>query len=79
MHNINVYSTGTHRFGQTRFDREITAEQYDRAMKNNGFLTKSDENDLLTPADSAYGVMCQTVFEQDGKYFVNCTGYDSCD
>lgn len=63
----------------SHFEKKITKAMYERAMKNNGFLTKSDENDLLTPVDSAYGVMCQTVFEQDGNYFVNCTGYDSCD
>ena len=62
-----------------RFEKKITKAQYERSQKNNGFLTRSDENSVLTLADSAYGVTCGRTFERDGKYFVSCTGYDSCD
>lgn len=80
MPDINVVSTGTHGRGQTRFDREITAEQYEAAQKNGGRLTKSDANNVLTDAERyGYGASTSRVFEQDGRYYVHCSKSNSCD
>ena len=62
------------------FDREITKEQYDRAIENNGFLTKEDADTVLTVSERCgYGATAGTVKEYDGKYLVSCHMYDSCD
>ena len=77
---INVVSTGTCGRGETYWDREITAEQYERAMTNNGRLTKEDEETVLTVSERlGYGASARHVYQADGKYFVQCSRYNSCD
>ena len=77
---INVVSTGTCGRGETYWDREITVEQYERAMTNNGRLTKEDEETVLTVSERlGYGASARHVYQADGKYFVQCSRYNSCD
>ena len=80
MADINVRSTGTHGRGSTYFDRQITKKQYEAAKKRNGYLEKSDVCKVLSDSERyGYGASCTTVFEQDGKYYVHCSMYNSCD
>lgn len=78
---INVISTGTHGRGGTYFDREISKAQYEAAMANqNHRMPKSEADTILTYAERyGYGASCSTVFEQDGKYYVHCHMWNSCD
>ena len=80
MADINVITTGTHGRGMTYWDREISPEQYERAMTNNGRLFQEDEQAVLTDAERyGYGAFAMTVFEQDGKFYVHCSRANSCD
>ena len=80
MPDINVYSTGTHGFGQTYFDREIMTEQYERAQANGGYLTKEDAEKVLTESERlGYGASASSVYELDGHYYVRCSRYNNCD
>lgn len=80
MPDINVVSTGTHGLGQTRFDREIAAEQYERAQANKGYLTKEDAEKVLTDSERlGYGASASSVYEQDGRFYVRCSQWNSCD
>ena len=66
-------------FGNS-FEREITKDQYDRAVANRGYLTKEDYEAVMTDAERlGYGGTTGSVFEDNGKYFVHCHVYDSCD
>ena len=78
---INVRSTGTHGRGETFFDREITEAQYARAVQiHHGYLTQEEQHAILTDAERlGYGATCGKVFEQDGKFYVSCHKYNSCD
>ena len=77
---INVVSTGTCGRGETFWDREITAEQYERAMTNNGRLTKEDAETVLTVSERyGYGASAGSVFGQDGKCYVHCSRWNNCD
>lgn len=77
---INVRSTGSCGSGETWFDRQITKEQYDRAVNNRGYLIKDDTNAVLTDAERyGYGASAGIVYEHGGKYFVSCHRYNSCD
>ena len=80
MPDINVVSTGTHGRGQTYFDREITAEQYERAQANNGYLTEEDADKVLTASERlGYGASASSVYELDGHYYVRCSRWNNCD
>ena len=83
MHNdINVRTTGTCGRGETFWDREITKEQYDRAMsaKNYCRLTKEDAETVLTDAERlGYGASAGSVYELDGHYYVRCSRWNNCD
>lgn len=80
MKDINVISTGSCGRGMTYWDREITQKQYESAQANGGRLTRSDENKVLTDSERwGYGGSCSTVFELDGRYYVHCYRYNSCD
>lgn len=80
MPDINVVSTGTHGRGQTRFDREIKEEQYKRAQANKGYLTKDDAEKVLTDSERlGYGASAGSVYELDGRYYVRCSQWNSCD
>lgn len=80
MPDINVVSTGTHGRGQTRFDREITAERYKRAQENNGYITKEDAEKILTDSERlGYGASASSVYELNGHYYVRCSRWNNCD
>lgn len=60
--------------------REITKEQYDRAMKNNRYIAKEDKETVFTPSELyGYGVYDDSVCEEDGKYFVEFVTGSTCD
>ena len=80
MADINVVSTGSCGRGMTYWDREISPEQYERAMTNNGRMTKKDAETVLTVSERyGYGAFAGSVFEQDGKFYVHCSRANSCD
>ena len=55
-------------------------KQYEAAKKRDGYLEKSDVCKVLSDSERyGYGASCTTVFEQDGKYYVHCSMYNSCD
>lgn len=61
-------------------EREITKEQYERAMKNNGYIADEDGKDIFTISEMCgYGVYLPIAFERDGKYFVSFELGSSCD
>ena len=67
-------------FGGSYFDKEITKAQYDRAMKNRGYLTDADEEKVLTVAQRCgYGATAGRVRIENGKYLVSCHIYNHCD
>lgn len=80
MKDINIISTGSCGRGETYWDREITAEQYEAAQVNGGRLTKSDVNKVLTDSERwGYGASASSVYELDGHYYVRCSRYNNCD
>ena len=77
---INIVVTGTCGRGETFWDREITKEMYDRAKENSGILTKEDAETVLTVSERlGYSASARHVYQADGKYFVQCSRYNSCD
>lgn len=63
-----------------KYEREITKEQYERAMKYNGLIPDEDRGDIFTISELwGYGVYLPTAFERDGKYFVSFELGSSCD
>lgn len=60
--------------------REITKEQYDRAVNNRGYLVREDELTVFTDSELiGYGFVPLRVEEDGGQFFVNYIAYDSCD
>lgn len=60
--------------------REITKEQYDRAMQHSGYIAEEDKNDIFTEAEIwGYGVYSPKVCEESGKYYVRYELGSSCD
>lgn len=60
--------------------REITKEQYDRAMDNHGHIIGSDEKDVFGLSIlCGYGLYGDEVYTEDGKYYVKYQCGDSCD
>ena len=60
--------------------REITKEQYERAMQHNGYIAKEDESSIFTTAEIwGYGVYSTKVKEENGKYYVHYELGSSCD
>lgn len=79
MKDINVRSTGSCGRGETYWDREITAEQHERAQANKGYLTKEDAEKVLTDAERfGYGASASSVYELDGHYYVRCSRWNNC-
>ena len=80
MKDINVRSTGSCGRGETYWNREITAEQHERAQANNGYLTKEDAETVLTDSERlGYGASACSVYELDGHYYVRCSRWNNCD
>lgn len=60
--------------------REITKEQYDRAMKCGGYISKEDEKDIFSDWEIwGYGVYGAKTIEEDGVYYVRFQLGSSCD
>ena len=60
--------------------REITKEQYERAMQHNGYIAKEDESAIFTASEIwGYGVYSTKVKEENGKYYVYYELGSSCD
>ena len=60
--------------------REITKEQYERAMQHGGYIAKEDESAIFTTAEIwGYGVYSTKVKEENGKYYVHYELGSSCD
>lgn len=61
-------------------ERDITAEQYRRAIKNHGLIAEQDEDKIFTKYELiGRGVYYATVYEKNGRYFVRYSLGDSCD
>ena len=55
----------------TRYTRKITKEQYERAIKNGGILTKEDQDIVFTSSERCgYGVELMGVVDNYGQYYV---------
>ena len=60
--------------------REISKEEYDKAMDNGGRLTGDQELEILGGAYVyGYGLYGTAVYQEDGKYMVSFRHGDSCD
>ena len=60
--------------------KEITAEQYGRAMENHGVVAECDRHDIFTDAELyGYGVYLPRVRADNGKYICEYNRGESCD
>lgn len=65
--------------------REISKEEYGKAMENGGRLTSEQELEILGGAYVygayvyGYGLYGTAVYQEDGKYMVSFRHGDSCD
>lgn len=67
-------------YGGHWFDREISKEMYERALNSNGYLTKEDEEKVLSESERwGYGAYANKVRIENGKYLVSCYIYNYCD
>ena len=63
-----------------RCQREITKDQYDRAMQNGGVVTGADRQDIFSDAERyGYGIYGARAFQEDGKYMVAFFRGETCD
>ena len=63
----------------TQHRKTITKEQYDEAMRNNGFIS-SDNAEIFDAAERyGYGVYCPVAEEENGAYFVEYELGSTCD
>lgn len=63
-----------------RAQKEITEAQYNRGMKNNGYLTKMDEKLVFTASELyGYGIYSDTVHKDGDRFYVSYMTSDSCD
>lgn len=61
-------------------EREITKDQYDRAMENHGYLTDEDYSDVFTQAEMCgYGIYSAVVSHYADRYVVRFEMGDTCD
>lgn len=61
-------------------EREITVEQYERAIHNHKYLLDSDRNAVFSDSELyGYGVYDGTVFEKGGKHYVRYSLGSTCD
>lgn len=60
--------------------RSITKEIYDRAEKNNNYLTNADKEKVFSDSELyGYGVYCCHVFKDGDDYKCNYVMGESCD
>lgn len=63
-----------------QYKRYITKEQYERALKNGGYITTNDEKLIFNICElCGYGVYSPMVAKEGDKYIVNFYIGDSCD
>lgn len=63
-----------------RLTREITKEQYDRAMANSGYITEADKLEVFSVSELyGYGVYSPMVRNDNGKFMVSFLRGESCD
>ena len=64
-------------YGKTK---KITEEVYNRAVKNNGYITDDDKETVFTESERlGYGVYSTYVFKLAGEFYVGYALGDSCD
>ena len=64
----------------TRHEREITKEQYERAVANRGYITKEDELQIFSASELyGYGVYSPIAHMSEGKYTVHFLLGSTCD
>ena len=64
----------------TSHKKEITKEQYDKAMKTNGYVSSELECELFNDCERwGYGVYCARVYEENNTYYVRYSLGSSCD
>ena len=62
------------------YEREITKDQYDRAMENHGYLTDEDVDKVFSVAEMlGYGVYSPVVSHYADRYVVRFEMGDTCD
>ena len=61
--------------------KEITSEQYKRAMENNGIIAECDKHDIFTDAELyGYGIYLPKAYTNDtGNYLCVYWRGESCD
>ena len=60
--------------------KEITREQYERAMQNGCVISSADRDDIFTDAEQfGYGIYNPKAYMDDGKYKVMYMRGESCD
>ena len=63
-----------------QYTREITKQQYERALMNGRFITEYDKYDIFSDSERlGYGVYYPVIHEENGKYYVLFELGDSCD
>lgn len=66
--------------GLQKCKRQITKEQYERALNNNSYITDEDEMIIFTAAERyGYGIYSDKVIEENGKYYCEFEMGTSCD
>lgn len=64
----------------TYHKREITKEQYERALQHRGYIAPEDKEDIFDLSERlGYGVYSTHVVKEGDKYFVEFELGDSCD
>lgn len=62
------------------YEKRISKEVYERAIKNNGHITSKDEAEIFSYIEQAiYGVYRTVAIERDGEWFVRYELGDSSD
>ena len=62
------------------YEREITKDQYDRAMENHGLLCDEDYGDVFTQAEiCGYGIYSAVVSHFGDRYVVRFEMGENCD
>lgn len=64
----------------TYHKREITKDQYERAMQHRGYIAPEDKEDIFDLSERlGYGVYGTQVVKEGDKYYVEFELGDSCD
>ena len=60
--------------------KEITEDQYKRAISNGKCLTKEDKQEVFTEKELyGYGIYSTQVYAENGKTYVQYVRGDTCD